>query len=155
MVAINFSCTVYLFLPFWCLYHVGHVMCRVELKLTVPRLHSTVPTCQSQFDQLEYVFLCWYPQKLQLTKIRPMTSRPCKPVTYRTSQRTIRCVIVSILSCFISSNSYSERMLLRLIPCYDLAIALLRCRRRQGARRWLCTGKNVCTILSSLAGFDG
>lgn len=31
---------VYLFLPLWYLYRMGHVMCRVELKLTVPRLHS-------------------------------------------------------------------------------------------------------------------
>lgn len=36
---------------------------------------------------------------------------------------------------------------LRPIPCYDLAVPLLRCRRRQGARRWLCTGKNVRAIL--------
>ena len=75
--------------------------------------------CQSQFDQLEYVFLCWYPQKLQLTKNRLMTLRPCKPVTYRTSQRTIPCVIVTIRSCFISSNSYSER-----IPPSDLYHAM-------------------------------
>jgi hypothetical protein len=34
----------------------------------------------------------------------------------------------------------------RPIPCYDLAVPLLRCRRRQGARRWLCTGKNVCVL---------
>ncbi len=33
---------------------------------------------------------------------------------------------------------------LRLIPCYDLAVSLLRCRRRQGTRRWLRPGKNVC-----------
>ena len=32
---------------------------------------------------------------------------------------------------------------LRLVSCYDLAIPLLRSRRCQGARRWLCTGKNV------------
>ena len=45
--------------------------------------------------------------------------------------------------------------LLRFIPCYDLAVPLLRCRRRQGARCWLCTGKNVCAMMSSLAAFDG
>jgi hypothetical protein len=131
----------------------GHVMCRVELKLTAPV--ALYPQCQSQFDQPGYVFLCWYPQKLQLTKNRLMTLRPCKPVTYRTSQRIIPCVIVSI--CLVSSHIIHilRACSLRPIPCYDLALPLLRCRRRQGARRWLCTGKNVCTILFSLAGFDG
>lgn len=33
----------------------------------------------------------------------------------------------------------------RLIPRYDLAITLLRCRRRQGTHRGLCIGENVGT----------
>lgn len=46
--------------------------------------------------------------------------------------------------------------LIRLIPCYDLAVPLLRCRRCQGAHRWLCTGKNVRVMFwSSLATSDG
>jgi hypothetical protein len=45
---------------------------------------------------------------------------------------------------------------LRLIPCNDLAVPLLRCRRCQGAHCWLCTSENVRALLcSSLAKSDG
>jgi hypothetical protein len=36
--SIRFSCIQYLFLPLWYLRRMGHVICQVELKLTVPRV---------------------------------------------------------------------------------------------------------------------
>jgi len=47
---------------------------------------------------------------------------------------------------FVSSYSFFRRFL-RLIPRHDMAITLLRCRRRQGAHRGLCIGEDVCAVL--------
>jgi hypothetical protein len=35
---------------------------------------------------------------------------------------------------------------LRPIPCHDLAITVLRRRRRQGTHRWLCTSEDVGSL---------